>query len=356
MKPGIRKTQAKKGMGGKKEPDQKIERSRPAHASEGALNTDRQIETELAKGTSDNTFVEVDGHRLHFTNLNKIYFPKDGYRKRDLLRHYFWAAPMIVPLLKNRPLVLRRYPNGIEETAFFQKDAAKETPDWVKTVSIASEDRGRVVRYIVANDRATLLYLTNLGCIDQNPWSSRYDDQDHPDYVFFDLDPSEGTDFAAVVRFGKLFLETLEKLGITAFAKTSGATGFHIFVPIEPRYTYEQVRLFVQAVSGIVSRKYPGVLTSERTVKKRPRGSIYVDAHQNSRGQSLACAYSVRAFQHAPVSTPVRPSELRSDLKPEKWNLETIRARVDKVGDLWADFWKSRQQLETLLNHADTPA
>jgi bifunctional non-homologous end joining protein LigD len=338
----------------------KLEKSRPkntrtgsAHSSDGVLDTDKRIQTELAEGTSDNIFVEVDGRRLHFTNLNKVYFPKDGYRKRDLLSHYFWAAPMILPLLKDRPLVLRRYPNGIEEPAFFQKDAGKGTPDWVKTVSIVSEDRGRVVRYIVANDRPTLLYLTNLGCIDHNPWSSRYDDQDHPDYVFFDLDPSEGTPFSTVIKFGKLFLETLEKFEVTAFAKTSGATGFHIFVPIEPRYAYEQVRLFVQAVSGTVAQKNPGVLTSERTVKKRTRGSIYVDAHQNSRGQSLACAYSVRAFQHAPVSTPVRIGDLRGDLKPEKWNIETIRARVDNVGDLWAPFWKSRQQLETLLKHSE---
>jgi len=322
-------------------------------ATDGALDTDKRVAAELANGTSDNIYAEIDSHRLHFTNLNKIYFPKDGYRKRDLLWHYLWAAPMILPFLKDRPLVLRRYPNGIEESAFFQKDAAKETPEWVKTVSIVSEDRGRTVRYIVANDKATLMYLANLGCIDHNPWSSRYDDQDHPDYVFFDLDPTEGTPFSTVIKFAKLFLETLEKLSITAFAKTSGATGFHIYIPIEPRYTYEQARLFVQAISSIVARKNPGVLTSERTVRKRARGSIYVDAHQNSRGQSLACAYSVRAFEHAPVSAPVRMSEVRADLKPEKLNIKSIRTRVDKIGDLWSEFWDSRQQLETLLKHAD---
>jgi bifunctional non-homologous end joining protein LigD len=318
-----------------------------------ALDTDRSIGEELANGTSDNIFVELDGRRLHFTNLNKIYFPKDDYRKRDLLAHYFWAAPMILPFLKDRPLVLRRYPNGIEETAFFQKDAGLGTPDWVKTVPIASDSGGRAVHYIIANDRPTLLYLTNLGCIDENPWSSRYDDQEHPDYIFFDLDPSDGTDFSTVVKFGKLLLETLEKFGIKAFAKTSGATGFHIFVPIEPRYTFEQARLFVQAIADVVAKKHPGVLTSERTVSKRKRGSIYVDAHQNSRGQSLACAYSVRAFLHAPVSTPVRIDELRSGLEPERWNLKTIRVRVEKAGDLWADFWKSRQKLESLFKHAD---
>lgn len=318
-----------------------------------APSTDKGIEEELANGTSDNINVELHGRQLHFTNLNKVYFPKDGYRKRDLLAHYFWAAPMILPFLKDRPLVLRRYPNGIEEKAFFQKDAARGTPDWVKTVAIASDSAERSVNYFIANDRATLLYLTNLGCIDQNPWSSRYDDQDHPDYIFFDLDPSEGTRFETVIKFAKLLLETLESFEIKAFAKTSGATGFHIFIPIEPRYTFEQARLFVQAIGNTVAREHPGVLTFERTVSKRRRGSIYLDAHQNSRGQSLACAYSVRAFQHAPISTPVRTDELRPNLKPDRWNLKTIRGRVTQVGDLWANFWKSRQQLESLFKHAD---
>ena len=331
---------------------EKKTRARPAADPTAAPDTVQRIEEELRSGTSDNIFVEMDGRRLHFTNLNKVYFPKDGYRKRDLLAHYLWAAPMILPFLKDRPLVLRRYPNGIEEKAFFQKDAGKGTPEWVKTVPIRSDSGGRAVHYIVANDRATLLYLTNLGCIDHNPWSSRYDDQEHPDYIFFDLDPSEGATFSTVIKFGKLLLETLENFGIKAFAKTSGATGFHIFVPIEPRYTFEQARLFVQAIADVVSKKNPGVLTSERTVSKRRRGSIYVDAHQNSRGQSLACAYSVRAFGRAPVSAPVRLDELRSGLEPERWNLETIRARVEKTGDLWKDFWKSRQRLESLFKGA----
>lgn len=352
MKQPITKKDAKAHMPKKlkKEPAPVLQ---PQPSSEDNLDTDDKIREELEQGASDNIFVEIDGRRLHLTNLNKIYFPEDGFKKRDLLAHHFWAAPIILPFLKDRPLVLRRYPNGIDGESFFQKDAGKETPDWVKTVSILAEDRGRTVRYIVANDRPTLIYLSNLGCIDHNPWSSRYDDQDHPDYVFFDLDPSEGTPFSVVIKFGKLFLETLRELKIAAFAKTSGATGFHIFIPIEPRYTFEQARLFVQAISSIVSKKNPGVLTSERTVRKRARGSIYVDAHQNSRGQSLACAYSARAFPHAPVSTPVQISDLKSDLRAEKWNLKTIRHRVESVGDLWSNFWKSRQTLESLFENIE---
>ncbi len=320
------------------------------------FDSDDRVEHELLRGKADEIFAEVDGRQLRFTNLNKIYFPESGYRKRDLLAYYFWAAPMILPFLRDRPLVLRRYPNGIHHTPFFQKEAGKDTPDWIKTVAIASDSgprKGGKIHYIVANDRPTLLYLTNLGCIDHNPWSSRYNDQEHPDYAFFDLDPSEGAPFSEVIKFGRLLFETLESLKFKAYAKTSGATGFHIYVPIEPKYTFEQVRLFVQAMTDLVSRKHPGVLTSQRTVTKRARGSIYMDAHQNSQGQSLASVYSVRAFPRAPVSTPVELSELSATLTPERWNLETIRARVELAGNLWHDFWNRRQRLESLFDHAD---
>ena len=317
---------------------------------------EERIEQELSRGTAEEMFVEVDSRELRFTNLNKVYFPESGYRKRDLLAYYFWAAPMILPFLKDRPLVLRRYPNGIDGAPFFQKDAGKDTPGWVKTVAIASDSgrhKGGAVRYMVANDRPTLLYLTNLGCIDHNPWSSRYDDRDHPDYAFFDLDPSEGASFADVIKFARLLVDVLEELHFKVYPKTSGATGFHIYVPIEPKYTFEQARLFVQGIADLVAHEHPGVLTSERTVTKRARGSIYMDAHQNSRGQSLACVYSVRAQRHAPISTPVRTDELRGTVKPERWNLETIRGRVQAVGDLWSDFWAHRQKLESVFDRGN---
>lgn len=321
-----------------------------------AIKTSDPIEKELLRGSSGELSVEIDGRPLRLTNLNKIYFPESGYRKRDLLAYYLWAAPIILPFLKDRPLVLRRYPNGIEGAPFFQKNAGNDTPNWVKTVAVSSDSgrhQGGKVNYILGNDRPTLVYLANLGCIDHNPWSSRYDNQDHPDYAFFDLDPSSGASFADVIKFGRLLVETLEKFQFKAYAKTSGATGFHIYIPIEPKYTFQQVRLFVEAMADIVGRKHPGVLTSQRSVTKRARDSIYMDAHQNSRGQSLASVYSVRAFPHAPVSAPVRIDELRSDLKPERWNINTMRDRIERVGDLWADFWNHRQRLETVFEHAD---
>ena len=329
------------------------EKSKPAlripSSQEPELASDKELEKELTSGSADNVFAEVDGRRLRLTNLNKIYFPGDGYTKRDVLAHYFRVARLILPFLKDRPLVLRRYPNGIEGKAFFQKDASKDTPEWVKTATIRSEDKNKPIHYIVANDRATLLYLTNLGCIDHNPWSSRYDDQEHPDYIFFDLDPTPGTPFSTVVKLGRLLLEALEKLGMTAFTKTSGATGLHIFLPVEPRYTFEQARMFVQAVAAMVDKEHPRLITFERNVQKRPNGVIYMDAHQNSRGQSLASVYSIRAFPHGPVSAPVKAEELTRELQPEKWNLKSMAQRIKDVGDLWAGFWKKRQRLESLL-------
>ncbi|HKV41301.1 MAG TPA: DNA ligase D, partial [Blastocatellia bacterium] len=168
------------------------------------FTSDSKIEHELTRGVSENIQVEIDGRVLQLTNLNKVYFPEDRYTKRDLLAYYFRLAPHILPFLKDRPLVLRRYPNGIHEKAFFQKDAAKETPEWIQTVRIHSEDKNKPIRYILANDRATLIYLTNLGCIDHNPWSSRHDNQEHPDYIFFDLDPTPETPFSTVIHLGKL--------------------------------------------------------------------------------------------------------------------------------------------------------
>jgi bifunctional non-homologous end joining protein LigD len=317
-----------------------------ARASSAAALTEKELAKELDAGAREDVFAEVGGQTLHFTNLNKVYFPQDGYTKRDLLAYYLHMAPFILSFLKDRPLVLRRYPNGIEGDAFFQKDVGKGVPDWIQTAAITSESKGSKIHYFLANDLPALLYLTNLGCIDHNPWSSRYDDQEHPDYIFFDLDPSAGAEFASVVKLARALTERLESLRLRVFVKTSGATGLHIFIPIRPHYGYEQVRQFVELVATWTARDYPELITTERSLSKRPQRSIYVDAHQNSRGQSLASVYSVRAFPHAPVSAPVSFRELNAKLRADTWNIKSLPARVKKIGDLWARFWKERQDLE----------
>jgi bifunctional non-homologous end joining protein LigD len=195
------------------------------------LKTKAQIEGELFKGREETITIELDGKRLRWSNLNKVYFPESGFTKRNLLAYYYRIADHILPFLRDRALVLRRYPDGIKGQAFFQKDMKEGLPPWFVTTPIESETKGEPLRAPTANDRASLLYLTGLGCIDENPWSNRIDDLEHPDYFFFDLDPSDGSDFSVVVTIAKALVEELSELKLASFLKTSGATGIHIYLP-----------------------------------------------------------------------------------------------------------------------------
>lgn len=310
------------------------------------LTKEEDIEKELFEGRAESVSIEIEGRLLKLSNLNKVYFPDDGFTKRDLLAYYYRIADYLLPFLRDRPLVLRRYPDGITGPTFFQKDAGEAAPEWIEKVAIYSEDKQQEVPYYMSNDRAALLYLTNLGCIDQNPWPSRRDDLEHPDYFFFDLDPTDVTEYSTVVEIAQAVLNKLEAVGLTAFLKTSGATGLHLWLPVERLYTYEQVRTFAEIIGRLVARDMPGKVTQERSVGKRRPGTVLIDASQNALGRPLAGPYTVRAFPKAPVSTPIKASELVSTLEPDKLNLRTIHDRVRKHGDLWADFWQKRQPLE----------
>jgi bifunctional non-homologous end joining protein LigD len=313
------------------------------------LNTGSQIEAELFKGRSETVTIELQGKRLRLSNLNKVYFPESGHTKRNLLAYYYRMADFILPFLRERPLVLRRYPDGIKGQAFFQKDLRDGIPDWFTTVPLDSEERGKEIHYATANDHLSLLFLTGLGCIDHNPWSSRFADLEHPDYFFFDLDPSEGTDFSVVVTIARALHEKLEELRLVSFLKTSGATGIHLYIPIEPVYTYEQLRTFAEIVARTVTAEHPNLVTNERSVARRPAGRVLIDVQQNALGRPLAAPYAVRAFSGAPVSAPLLPRELRPGLRPETLNIRTVFARLEAKGDLWGDFWKRRQRLEDAI-------
>ena len=327
-------------------------RGRRGSAGSEVLTERAGIEHELFKGKSENASIEIDGRPLRLSNLNKVYFPESGYTKRHLFAYYYQIAPYILPFLKDRPVVLRRYPDGITGEAFFQKDAGQHVPEWMDTVMVPSEEKGQT-RYFLANDLAALLYLTNLGCIDQNVWSSRSDDLERPDYVFFDLDPSEGTEFTVVVDVAQAVHEELLALQMKPFLKTSGATGFHLYVPLEREYTFEQVRSFAEIVGRLVGAKMPKQVTHQRIVSKRPPGTVMIDAYQNASGRPLAAPYAVRAFPKAPVSAPVTARELRRSLQPDRLNIRTMLGRIEEQGDLWADFWKARQRLEDAIEKLD---
>ena len=305
---------------------------------------------ELAHGTSESLRLQVDGRVLALTNLNKIYFPESGIRKRDLIAYYYSIADHILPFLKDRPIVMRRYPNGIQEQSFFQKEAPESIPDWIRRATVYSDERGGEMDYVMAQDRPSLLFLTNLGCIDHNPWSSRYDNQDYPDYVFFDLDPTLETPFTTVLRVARSIYKVLASARLTCFLKTSGATGFHIYVPLEPIYKYAQTRTFAAIISQIVASELPRDTTLERSVRKRPPGRVLLDALQNAKGKPLAAVYSARAHPGATVSTPVTAEELMNGyIDPDAWTIKTLFARLQTAGDLWKDFWNKRQTLDAAL-------
>jgi bifunctional non-homologous end joining protein LigD len=308
-----------------------------------------EVENELRAGSKETMDVESDGQRLHFSNLNKIYFPEVGVKKRELLAYYYQMARYILPFLQDRPMVLRRYPDGVDGKAFFQKEAPSYLPDWIETAGVDSDERGGEMQYILCNSRATLLYLTNLGCIDHNPWSSRAQSQENPDYVFFDLDPTDDTPFSDVMHIAREIYAMLKSIKMRCYMKTSGASGFHIFIPLEPKYTYEQTRTFAEVVGRLVASENPKLTTFERTVSKRPKGRILIDALQNASGKPLACAYSVRAFPKATVSTPLSPEELTTNISAEEFTLRNFNDRIASVGDLWSDFWKNRQTLDRAL-------
>ncbi len=325
-------------------------RSKKKQSNRSALEPEDAQYRELRDGKSESLQIEVDGRTLNLSHLNKMFFPLVDLRKRHLLAHYYRFASLMLPFLKDRPMVLRRRPDGVGGKAFFQKEAPDYLPDWIPTTSIYSNERGGDMQYILANDRATVIYLTNLGCIDHNPWSSRADSQDSPDWVFFDLDPTPETPFSTVLRVAKHIRALLDEIRLKSYMKTSGASGFHIFLPLQEGYSYQQVRMFAEVVGKAVSNELPGLITFERTVSKRPKGRVLVDALQNAKGKPLASIYSVRAEEHAGISTPVLAADLEQGVTPDTWNLTNIESRMAKVGDLWHDFWQHRQSLAPALD------
>jgi bifunctional non-homologous end joining protein LigD len=285
----------------------------------------------------------VDGHRLKFTNLDKLFYPKDGYRKRDLLNYYDAVAPLLLPYLKDRPLSLKRYPNGIEKPFFFQKQVAESFPKWLPTAVAEGID------YAVGGDRATLLFLVNLGCIDHNPWMSRVGSLEHPDYLLIDLDPHE-CGYDKIVEAALWVRGRLERIELESYPKTTGGDGMHIFVPLEPRYTYAQVRSFAEALSAMGAAERPDLFTTPRTVSRREKGKVYFDWQQIAEGKTISAPYVLRAYPGAPVATPLAWDEVTTRLRPEQFHLGNALARFDRVGDLFEGVLKHPQLLEQAVD------
>jgi DNA ligase D len=291
--------------------------------------------------------VLVDSVEVKLTNLHKIYWPTEGYTKFDLLKYYYSISKTILPYLKDRPLILKRYPNGIKGPLFYQHNL-EDAPEFVKIFE-TRESTSKLIHNPVANNLEALLYLVNLGTITQNPWFSRVQSIHKPDYFAFDLDPSDDASFEQVKAIALEIKTTLEEVGLTGYPKTSGSSGIHIYVPIKAEYTYKEIVPFAKKLATIVSERDPKNATVRRMIHDRKATQVYIDYLQNIEGKSLASAYSVREKPHATVSAPLEWSDITKKLTLEQFTIKTMPDRIKKKGDLYAGILKKRQSLTSAM-------
>ena len=280
------------------------------------------------------SLLKVNGHELKLTNLTKIYWPKEKITKGEMIAYYEKMATVILPYLKNRPLSLKRNPNGLSDKGFYQKDAGEHFPGWIKTAAVHADSTGKTVHYTICNDKATLLYLANLGCIEMNPWNSTIKSPDKPTYLIIDIDPSEKNTFTQVIETAQVVNDILEKACAPSYCKTSGATGLHVYIPLNAKYTYEQARQFGELVAMLAQEQLPRFTSLERSLAKRGN-NIYIDYLQNSRGQTIASAYSVRPMPGAQVSAPLLWKEVKEGLHPSSFTIFNMEKRVKQLGDIF---------------------
>jgi bifunctional non-homologous end joining protein LigD len=288
------------------------------------------------------------GVRLNVTNLDKVYFPRQQFTKGALLRYYAAMSRHILPWMKDRPLVLKRFPHGIEGESFYQQTPDERVPEGVRVVVLNGDD-GEEQRRLVGGTLATLLYTVQLGAISYDPWHSRVGRLDHADYTVIDLDPGPGATFRTVIRVARSVREVLDEAALTAALKTSGSRGLHIYVPLPSRTPLEAATLVAQIIATRVAERHPKIATVERMTRKRPRGTVYVDYLQNILGKTIAGVYACRARPGATVSTPLEWDELTDTLDAERFTIETVPDRVGEVGDLWSKPMRARNSLAELL-------
>ncbi len=265
-----------------------------------------------------------------------------------MLNYYDAVAPLILPHLEDRPLSLKRYPNGIKEEFFFQKDAPETAAPWLRTELIDSEHNGRPIRYVFAGDRASLLYLVNLGCIDHNPWMSRLAHLDNPDFILIDLDPQE-CPFEMIVEAALLVKGQLDRIGLKGYPKTTGGDGMHVYIPIEPVYSYDEARTFAELIARLVIAESPQMFTTPRSVAKRQTNRVYFDYLQNAKSKTIAAPYVLRAYPGAPVATPLEWNEVTPQLHPKQFNITNALERFAEKGDLFEGVLKAPQTIEAPL-------
>lgn len=306
----------------------------PAAAARSAIGVSRRLAPSAVRLPPDNAgTIDIEGKRLALTNLDKVFWPKLGLRKRDLIAYYAQIAPYLLPHLRDKAIVMKRYPNGIAGGFFFMKRTPESRPAWIRTCPIA-HGSGNIIHFPLAGDTPSLLWLINLGCIDLNPWYSPCATPDRPDYLHFDLDPCNAP-FELVREAALIVRDALAGLGMTAYAKTSGGDGIHCYVAIKSGPHQHAVWQFAKTVSVQLARAHRDILTSEYRVAKRPNRTVLLDYNQNRFGATLASIYSVRPNAYAGVSMPVSWDELERGIEPSDFTMTNAVQRVQKLGDLW---------------------
>ena len=293
----------------------------------------------------------VAGREVRLTNLQKPFWPELGITKGDLLQYYADVSSVLLPHVRDRAMVMKRYPHGAAGEFFFMKRAPSPRPEWIRTCAI-DHDSGNVIDFPVIDDLPSLLWVINLGCIDLNQWYARCDDVDRPDYVHFDLDPGEGATFSEVRECALIVKESLERLKMHPLVKTSGSKGMHIYVPIVRGPSQKSVWTFAKVLAIELASRHPRLMTSEYRREKRPRGRVLVDYNQNRWGSTLASIYSVRPQPLATVSTPVTWEEVAEGVEIADFRLDNLRARLKTLGDLWKPLIaaRGRTDLDRLLS------
>jgi bifunctional non-homologous end joining protein LigD len=314
--------------------------------------TDQSRKT-LLNPTEDTQVKKVNGHELKFSNLDKLYWPKEKIEKRDLINFYYQVAPYMLPYLKNRPQSLNRHPDGYAGKSFYQKDVTGKVPAWVETFPYRSADEDIDKNFMVAQDEASLLFMANMGCIEINPWSSTVQKPDHPTWCIIDLDPDKNT-FDSVVRVAQVTHELLMEAGVDCYCKTSGSTGLHIYIPLNAKYDYNQSKEFARLIVTIVQKRMPRITSIERIVSKRS-GKMYLDFLQNRPQATLAAPYSVRPKPGATVSMPLFWDEVKVGLKMSDYTLKNVIPMLKERGDIFRgvlgkgiDMMKALKKLEEI--------
>jgi bifunctional non-homologous end joining protein LigD len=318
----------------------------------GTSKKNNNDEGRLLTAEPETQIKNISGHELKFTNVSKIYWPEDKITKGDLINYYNDVAQYILPYLKDRPQSLNRFPNGIHGQSFYQKDVKGKSPEWVRTFPYITSDSPEQKELLVGSDLPTLLWMASLGCIEMNPWFSRVQKQDNPDFCIIDLDPDENT-FDQVIEAALETKRVLDNMNVPSYPKTSGSTGMHIYIPLGAKYTYEQSQMFANIIVQIVHERIPEYTSLERMIKKR-HGKMYLDFLQNRPGATIASPYSVRPRPGAPVSMPLDWSEVKKGMKPGDFTIKNAIDRLKNTGDLFKGVLGKGIDIMKILKKAET--